>query len=174
MVQLILSEENFQTGLKFKFINSPLFQHNEWITDGIIYIDSNKIQIMKEEPLMSLDTKFLSVVSKYINKNNLNLILNTRYNVEFSDISYLNWTLASTKETDTLINHYYVDWFRELEVFYKDNIFYLFYLLEADEDIGVDFDSYMFIGILAGVNSTDKTVQRIKLLEQYNKNIKVN
>lgn len=177
-MKYILSEENYNTDIPFKFKEREIYKFGSWYTDGVSLIDSSKADI-KIETYKELDEKqFNSALGKFIKKENLQRVLNSRYEVTFSDVAIKNWALAETQKTDTLIDSFYLNYISPYEVFYNNDKFYLFYLNEACEDMGINFDSYMFIGLIAGIDINDRTnflfpvstldyLRRIKKLNRY-------
>lgn len=178
-MRYILSEENYNTNLPFKFKEREIYKFNNWYTDGVSLIDSSKVDLTDLVLFKELnETQFNSALAKFIKKENLQRVLNNRYEVTFSDVAIKNWALAETQKTDTLIDSFYLNHISPYEVFYNNDKFYLFYLNEACEDMGINFDSYMFIGLIAGIDIDDRTnflfpvstldyLRRIKKLNRY-------
>ena len=183
MSKLILSEENYNTDLDFRFKNEKLYQFQNWITDGYCCIDMNKMDLGILSNIAKLEEwQFNTSIKKYIQKDHLKRILNTKYLVNFSDVSLKNYTLASNDKVDTLIDTYYVDYIKCLDVFYKDNTFYLFYENEAEPMMDIDYDSEMFIGLIKGIDineyknvvtifSTLDIFRKLKRLNEYYKEL---
>lgn len=181
-MRYILSEENYNTNIPFKFKEREIFKFNNWYTDGVSLIDSSKVDIKIEEYKELSETQFNSAINKFIRKENLQRVLNSKYEVTFSDVALKTWALAETQKTDTLIDSFYLNYIFPYEVFYNNDKFYLFYLNEACEDMGINFDSYMFLGLIAGIDIDDKTnflfpistldyLRRLKKLNRYYKEV---
>lgn len=180
MSKLQLSEEDYNTDVYFKLKCDNVYKYKNWITDGYSRIDTTKVDIRYN----FLNTKeleermFNDTIKKAIKKEHLEKILNTKHLVKFSDVSLKGYTLASTEKTDTLIDSFYIPYIKCLDVFYKDNIFYLFYENEAEPSMGIDFDSEMFIGMIMGIDinerknevvnfSTLDILRKLKRLNEY-------
>lgn len=156
MSKLILSDECFNTDYYFFSDKINLYTFNYYITDGIFLIDTMKMNCVKEHTVIDVPITKMNHLKKLISKENLKKVLKTENEVSFSNISLYNYTLATTEKTYTLIDSVYYNFIKRFEVFfYKDN-FYFFELCEAEESMGINFDSYMFLGLVAGIKIDNK------------------
>ena len=137
-----------------------------------------KMNCVKEHNIIDVPITKINHLTKLISKENLKKVLKTENEVSFSNISLYNFTLATTEKTCTLIDSAYYKFVRSFEVFFYEDIFYFFELCEAEESIGIDFDSYMFLGFVAGIKidtkrslfekySTVEIINQLKYLQRY-------
>ena len=180
MSKLILSDECFNIDHDFFSDKRNLYTFNDYITDGIFLIDTMKMNCVKEHNIIDVPITKINHLTKLISKENLKKVLKIENEVSFSNISLYNYTLATTGKKCTLINSIYYNFIKSFEVFFYEDFFYFFELCEAIESMGIDFDSYMFLGIVAGIkidsrkglfqkHSTIEIINQLKDLQKYHK-----
>lgn len=178
MSKLILSDECFNIDYDLFPNKRELFSFDYYITDGIFIIDTMKMNCVKEHTVIDVPITQINHLKKFISKENLKEVLKTENEVSFSNISLYNYTLATTEKKCTLIDSIYYNFIKSFEVFFYEDNFYFFQLCEAEESMGIDFDSYMFLGIVAGIKidnrkslfqkySTVEIINQLKDLHRY-------
>lgn len=172
MEKLILSEENYEYGLdiEFKPSKNGLYQYRQWLTDGWLLLDTQKTykgQILGVKTITK-DT-YNSTIEPFVNKEYLQDVLQEKNRVEFSDISYKGYTLAKIGKKERCIDSYFAEQIKCLECFFKDDKYFFFALNEANETIDIDFDSYMFMGLVMGMKNNKYTKDVITILSKLDK-----
>lgn len=170
MKELILSEENYDYGIdiEFKPSKNGLYQYRNWLTDGWMLLDTDKIH-----KGVILGTKELtkgmydSAIAPFINKEYLKTVLNKKNRVRFSAISYNGLTLAEIgNKKYRVLDSFMAEQIASLECFFKDDKYFFFAFNEAEEEAGIDFDSYMFLGLVMGMKHNKITQNNIKILSK--------
>ena len=152
MDKLILSKECYDAENELKFRNFfKLYKYEYFVTDGELLIDT-RTNYYPLENITSLDKwQFESAISPYIQESVLKKVLNEKNYVIVAPISYDGVTLLEGKKNHLILN-YYADQLKHLCLFYYDQKIYIFEYCEAEPSMEIDFDSYMFIGFVMGID----------------------
>ena len=157
MSLLRLSDECFNTGLDFNFPHDTLYRYDYYVTDGYSLVDTMKININQNRTFIDLkEYQFNSAIKNKISPKNLKRVLNTKNLVDFSDVQLKGFCLAITDKIDTLFNSKYYDSIRSFEVFFYKDDFYFFEFCKAEPEMDIYFNSYMFVGLVRGMEIDDK------------------
>lgn len=172
MNELILSKEVYdpQYKINFRHKNLMCFKNQEnYLTDGEMVLDVRKNYISRSEYYIKEleEYKFDAVVAPYITDEYLKKVLQRKNYVTLSKITYDGNGLLRSSVKDHLIGEYYAIELRDFELFYYENKIYFFVLNEADNEAGIVFDSYMFIGFVMGCKEdTNNSKDRLDILQE--------
>ena len=170
--ELILSDEVYDIEYDINFRNRDLisFENIEnYLTDGEMVLDIRKNYINKNlYHIRQLEEyKFNALIKPFIEKEYLKKVLQIKNMVGLSPITYRGNGLLRSCINDHLIGSYYVNELQCLQLFYYENKIFFFVLNEANEDMGINHDSYMFIGFVMGCNEVSpKTKENLTILKE--------
>lgn len=169
----ILSKESYDADneIGFRLVQSSphIYRYGKYYSDGEMVIDTDKNYYHSDKVQDLTEQQFETTIKPLVRDEYLqNNVLKEENYVEFSDIAYKNVCLLKGKNNH-LINSFYYNELRNLELFWYDEKIFFFEYLEAEESAGIDFDSYMFIGVVMGIkensNFSKKTLETLEKLD---------
>lgn len=169
MSKLILSKEVYDADNKLQFKKRKLYKYDNYFTDGEMVIDFRKNFIVVGEYHITdlTENQFNSVIKPFVDEEYINKVLNFKNKVELSNITYKGNGLLMNNKKDHLIGSYYANELKGLELFYYQDKIYFFEYNTAEPEMGIDFDSYMFIGFVMGCNEkAEITKENLYILQQ--------
>ena len=135
---------------------------------------TNHPEIVKKDGTLKAEFKqaedIIASIEPIINEKRLKKVLDSKYYVETTPIALNNLFLAFNEKENikVLMGAKYANMTDLLYIFYYEDVFYCFDLLNADEEAGVDEDAYMFVCAFMRVQARDNTASHIwELFEKY-------
>ena len=165
-MKLKLSDEHFCNDHEV-YINES-FKYDNYITDGIKCYDARVCTVSSNIEHKLSDYR-AEPIRNSINEEILKKVLNTKNQVEILPISYNYHSLVIGNDIEAVIDVRQIESQYNYEAFlYKDKI-YFFELLEAEPDIGIKTDAYMFVYFLMTITPKyPKFKKEMKILKELN------
>ena len=169
MTQYKLSNEHFNNDIDFAF-TEDLLRYGHYITNGEMVIDERTAEVRGNVVKNLKEWQYNASIEPIINEKRLKKVLDSKYYVETTPIALNNLFLAFNEKENikVLMGAKYANMTDLLYIFYYEDVFYCFDLLNADEEAGVDEDAYMFVCAFMRVQARDNTASHIwELFEKY-------
>ncbi len=169
-----LSKECFYTDIEIDL--EDVYFLNNYVTDGVIVIDTAVADYR------AYDKKSLDVISgqktieNIVCEQNLENVLNKGIEVEIGNVTYSDRRLVISKDKKVklLIDEKYARQIGQwLYCFYLNDMFYFFEFCPADEDMGIEEDSYMFVCALMCCTPGKLDLDKMLKLEEYAEKLQI-
>ena len=169
-----LSKERFYTDIEFDL--GEVYIHKNYVADRSLVIDT------AVAGYRAYDKKGLDVISgqktieNIVCEQNLENVLNKGVEVEIGNVTYRDTRLVMSKDKKVklLIGEKYARQIGQwLYCFYLNDMFYFFEFCPADEDMGIEEDSYMFVCALMRCTPNGLDLDKMLKLEEYAEKLQI-
>ena len=169
-----LSKECFYTDMEIDLEDAYFL--NNYVTDGTIVIDTAVAGYRAYNQKNLAPESARKIIENIICEQNLENVLNVGIEVEIGGVTYSDRRLVMSKDKKVklLIGEKYARQIGQwLYCFYLNDMFYFFEFCPADEDMGIEEDSYMFVCALMHCTPGKLDLDKMLKLEEYAEKLQI-
>ena len=163
-----LSKESFYTDIEFDL--EEAYIHKNYVTDGSFVLDTAVAGYRAYDKKNLNKVSEQKIIENIVCEQNLENVLNIGIKVEIGDVTYsdVRLVMSKDKKVKLLIGEKYARQIGQwLDCFYLNDMFYFFEFCPADEDMGIEEDSYMFVCALMRCTPGKLDLDKMLKLEEY-------